>query len=107
MTRGVSQWIWPLYLPERSLNPKVRRACHALSLDDERTTFHPVLWTEEGESLPQKGDKGHRWLKDERISQVWFAGVHSNVGDGYPDDALGTFAASVDYGGSETPWPEV
>jgi hypothetical protein len=46
-------------------------------------------------------------LKDERISQVWFAGVHSNVGDGYPDDALGTFAASVDYGGSETPWPEV
>ena len=73
----------------------MRRACHALSLDDARTTFHPVLWTEEGESLPQKGDKGHRWLKDERISQVWFAGVHSNVGDGYPDDALGTFAASV------------
>jgi uncharacterized protein (DUF2235 family) len=88
MTRGVSQWIWPLYLPERALSPRVERACHALSLDDERTTFHPVLWTEEGESLPPKDDKGQRWLKDGRISQVWFAGVHSNVGGGYPDDAL-------------------
>jgi uncharacterized protein (DUF2235 family) len=88
MTRGVSQWIWPLYLPERSLSPNVKRACHALALDDERTTFHPVLWNEEGESLPQPDANGHRWLKDERISQVWFAGVHSNVGGGYPDDAL-------------------
>jgi hypothetical protein len=88
MTRGVSQWIWPLYLPERSLNPKVKRACHALSLDDERTTFYPVLWTELGETLPPRDASGQRRLKDERISQVWFAGVHANVGGGYPDDAL-------------------
>ena len=26
--------------------------------------------------------------KDETLSQVWFAGVHSNVGGGYPDDFL-------------------
>jgi uncharacterized protein (DUF2235 family) len=88
MTQGVSQWIWPLYLPERRLHPRVKRACHALALDDERTTFHPVLWTEEGESLPPPDGNGQRWVKDERISQVWFAGVHSNVGGGYPDDAL-------------------
>jgi uncharacterized protein (DUF2235 family) len=88
MTRGVSQWIWPLYLPERSLNPKVQRASHALSLDDERTTFHPVLWTERGETLPARDARGQRWLKDERISQLWFAGAHANVGGGYPDDAL-------------------
>jgi uncharacterized protein (DUF2235 family) len=81
MTRGVSDWLWPLSLPDRRLNAKVRRACHALSLDDERTTFHPVLWTERGE-----GEK--RRVADERISQVWFAGVHSNVGGGYADDAL-------------------
>jgi uncharacterized protein (DUF2235 family) len=88
MTRGVSQYIWPLELPQRRLHPKVRRACHALALDDERTTFHPVLWTEEGESGPSSDENGQVWLKDERISQVWFAGVHSNVGGGYPDDAL-------------------
>jgi uncharacterized protein (DUF2235 family) len=96
MTRGVSQWIWPLELPERVLDPKVQRACHAVALDDERTTFHPVLWTEAGEKPPQRKEGeappdpklGQYWLKDERLSQVWFAGAHSNVGGGYPDDAL-------------------
>jgi len=31
---------------------------------------------------------GHRHIKDERPSQVWFAGMHANVGGGYPDDRL-------------------
>jgi uncharacterized protein (DUF2235 family) len=88
MTRGVSEWIWPLELPDRVLAPQVRRACHALSIDDQRTTFHPVLWTEAGESPIAPDANGVRWLKNERLSQVWFAGVHANVGGGYPDDAL-------------------
>jgi uncharacterized protein (DUF2235 family) len=88
MTRGVSEWIWPLELPDRVLAPEVKRACHALSIDDERTTFHPVLWTEAGESAVPTDANGARWLKDERLSQVWFSGVHANVGGGYPDDAL-------------------
>jgi len=88
MTRGVSEWIWPLELPDRILRPCVKRACHALSLDDQRTTFHPVLWTETGEIPAPPDPQGSRWLKDERLSQVWFAGVHANVGGGYPDDAL-------------------
>ena len=29
-----------------------------------------------------------RHIADEQISQVWFAGVHANVGGGYPDDSL-------------------
>ena len=75
MARGVSQWIWPLELPDRSFDQKIKRACHALSLDDERTTFHPVLWNEKG-------------VAQDVLTQVWFAGVHSNVGGGYPDDSL-------------------
>ncbi|OGT89543.1 MAG: hypothetical protein A2514_03125 [Gammaproteobacteria bacterium RIFOXYD12_FULL_61_37] len=55
-----------------TLNPSVARACQALSIDDCRKTFHPLLWDE-------------RLGRDrERIRQVWFAGVHSNVGGGYP-----------------------
>jgi uncharacterized protein (DUF2235 family) len=88
MTRGVSQWIWPLELPDRVLGPRVKRACHALSLDDERTTFHPVLWTEWGEKPPTPRPDGRVFARDERISQVWFAGMHANVGGGYPDDSL-------------------
>ena len=84
-TRGISKWIWPLELPGRRLNSKVERACHAVCLDDERTTFQPVLWDE---SL-QPDPPADSWpTESQRISQVWFAGVHSNVGGGYPDDSL-------------------
>jgi uncharacterized protein (DUF2235 family) len=86
MTRGVSQWIWPLELPSHTLHPDVKRACHALSLDDERTTFHPVLWNERNQPPPPPGQT--RYTLNEKLSQVWFAGVHANVGGGYPDDSL-------------------
>jgi uncharacterized protein (DUF2235 family) len=88
MTHGVSKWLWPLELPDRTLSSRVERARHAVALDDERTTFHPVLWTEEGEDPVAAGSDGKRFIRDERISQVWFSGVHSNVGGGYPDDSL-------------------
>lgn len=63
--------IFPIRFPDCQLSEKVQRACHALSIDDERLTFHPVLWDERGENT-------------DRIEQVWFAGVHSDVGGGYP-----------------------
>jgi uncharacterized protein (DUF2235 family) len=88
MTHGVSKWLWPLEFQDRALSKRIERACHALALDDERTTFHPVLWTEEGEVAAAAGADGKRFVKDERLSQVWFAGAHSNVGGGYPDDSL-------------------
>ena len=82
LTKGVNEWIWPLSFQDLKLSDKVDKACHALSLDDERHTFHPVLWdeTEEKQDATQ--------LDEERVSQVWFAGVHANVGGGYPNDAL-------------------
>jgi uncharacterized protein (DUF2235 family) len=88
MTRGFSQWIWPLELPDRVLRREVQRACHALSIDDSRTTFHPVLWTEEAEERVARQENDIRLTAKERISQVWFVGAHANVGGGYPDDAL-------------------
>ena len=88
MARGISQWIWPWMLPSCDLHPHVLRACHALSIDDERTTFQPVLWDESKETPLLPNNNGKRLLENERVSQVWFAGVHANVGGGYPDDSL-------------------
>jgi uncharacterized protein (DUF2235 family) len=89
MTRGISRYIWPLELPSHSLDrTRLTRACQALALDEERTTFHPELWNE-GDIPAWEGDPDkERYIKDEQVSQVWFAGVHSNVGGGYPDDSL-------------------
>jgi len=76
MTRGFSNWIWPLELPNRVLSPRVRCARHALALDDERTTFHPILWTEASTAqaivpAPEAGNPASD------LVQVWFAGMHS------------------------------
>ena len=65
--------------PDRKLNAAVQQACHALAADDERHSFHPLLW-EEGEGA------------DRRIEQVWFAGAHSNVGGGYPKHGMSLVA---------------
>ena len=63
-----------------SLQPgRVIRACQALSIDDERMTFRPELWDEAGANPGQ-------------IEQVWFAGVHSNVGGGYPKQGMSLVA---------------
>lgn len=69
-------FIFPVRFPDQKLWEGVSKACHALSIDDERLTFHPVLWDEQNESDP------------DRIEQVWFSGVHADVGGGYPREAL-------------------
>jgi hypothetical protein len=79
---------WPLDLPNRTVPPQVHRVCHALSLDDERKTFHPILLDESREIAARARPDGRRYIADERITQVWFAGSHANVGGGYPDDSL-------------------
>lgn len=89
MTRGISKYIYPLELPDHQLvRERVSRACQALALDEERTTFHPELWDEKVVPPALFDPNTERAVADEQISQVWFAGVHSNVGGGYPDDSL-------------------
>lgn len=84
LTRGIDDWVWPLSMPDYKLSPKVTMARHALALDDERDTFHPLLWDEvEEQRLVEKG-----CVSPGRLRQVWFSGMHANVGGGYPDDSL-------------------
>ena len=83
LTRAFNS-VFPLSTPDRNLSNKIERACHAVALDDERNTFHPVLWNEADQ--PQNDESEH--VREERISQVWFTGMHANVGGGYADDAL-------------------
>jgi len=88
MTRIVSLFFFPLGLCSDRLPSFVKKACHALSLDDERKTFHPLLIREAPEDTCEPNESGYRTVARERITQVWFAGVHANVGGGYPDDSM-------------------
>lgn len=65
----------PIWFADNTLGDEVKCARHALALDEERRTFHPELWNEKGG-------------KEKRIKQVWFSGVHSNVGGGYPKQGM-------------------
>nr|VFK56478.1 MAG: Uncharacterized protein, PA2063/DUF2235 family [Candidatus Kentron sp. TUN]VFK62795.1 MAG: Uncharacterized protein, PA2063/DUF2235 family [Candidatus Kentron sp. TUN] len=65
-----------------TLQSQVRNACHALAIDDERQTFHPVLWRH----APTNPDMGN--ITNQRVEQVWFCGMHSNIGGGYAKDQL-------------------
>ena len=79
MRAAIDKAIWPISFRNRVLSDKVDFARHALALDDERTTFHPLRFDMTHENS---------WAPNVRIKEVWFAGVHSDVGGGYPEGAL-------------------
>lgn len=95
LTRAIDNWVWPLSMPNYKLSSRVRRARHALAIDDERDAFHPLLWDEvheqeliaspENEAKPANDPTR---IDRERLKQVWFTGMHSDVGGGYPDESL-------------------
>ena len=84
VTRAIDNWIFPLSMPDYELNAKVKYARHALALDDERDAFHPLLWDEVHEATLVDEEK----VTKNRLQQVWFTGMHSDVGGGYPDESL-------------------
>ena len=61
---------------DTSLNPKIRNAYQALAIDERRGEFPPTLWTS-----PAPG---------QNVEQVWFSGVHCDVGGSYPNDSDGS-----------------
>lgn len=60
---------------DTGLHPDVLNAYHALSIDERRQEFPPTLWT--GATAP-----------GQTMQQVWFSGVHCDVGGGYPETGL-------------------
>jgi uncharacterized protein (DUF2235 family) len=79
LTIAVDKLVWPMRFTDTRLLREVHHARHALSLDDERRTFFPVLWDELAEGTQ---------IDRDRLQQVWFPGAHADVGGGYADDGL-------------------
>ena|GEM_PF-307076 len=84
----VSDWFFPHQFYNYQLNENVANAYHAIAIDDERTTFHPKIWREFAD---EKRDKKRDFERPVNIEQVWFPGVHSNVGGGYPRAGMSYF----------------
>jgi uncharacterized protein (DUF2235 family) len=71
---------WNLTNYDRFLDNSVGYARHALSIDENRKRFPQVGWGY-AKDVARMERKSPPWLK-----QVWFAGVHSDIGGSYPED---------------------
>jgi uncharacterized protein (DUF2235 family) len=82
-------WITtPLRLLDMAQNPTIERGRHAVSIDERRCFYQDNLW---GKSVEVKVPVTLRGTaeaaampKEQDLLQVWFAGVHSDVGGSYP-----------------------
>ncbi|OCL02810.1 hypothetical protein AOQ84DRAFT_303965 [Glonium stellatum] len=62
------------------LNEYIEHAFQALALDERRQAFQPTLWY-----LPKPSGKPKKAKKPSELLQVWFPGVHINIGGGSDD----------------------
>ena len=61
---------------DTKLSSTVDAAYQALAIDEERLPFKPAIWEPQADS------------KEQTVEQVWFSGVHSDVGGGYVETDL-------------------
>ena len=64
------------------LSSRIDNAFQALAIDERRSAFEPCVWRKQDSASSQ------------RLEQVWFSGVHSNIGGGYRDTGLSDIALS-------------
>jgi uncharacterized protein (DUF2235 family) len=78
----------PLSLPYTASNPDIAIGRHAVAIDERRAFFRTNLWRQSAEAALA----GPRDLK-----QVWFPGVHCDVGGGYPEPESGLSKIALEW----------
>ncbi len=66
---------------DKHLDNAVWYARHAMSIDENRADFARVEWGSVKNAGPVRPDNYPDWL-----DQIWFAGVHSDIGGSYPEN---------------------
>ena len=75
-------------LPYTRTNPSVKVFRQAKAIDERRRMFRLNRWTEPQSFIANPFDKTAPAV-DQDIKQVWFAGVHADIGGGYPEEESG------------------
>jgi uncharacterized protein (DUF2235 family) len=66
--------LWTFH--DTTLSRYVLNAFQAIAIDERRRAFRPTLWVQQDDA------------EDQTLEQVWFSGVHCDVGGGYRDPGL-------------------
>jgi uncharacterized protein (DUF2235 family) len=70
---------------DTTIHPCINHGYHAVCIDERRAQFKPTLWTNPDESALRNNDQ---------VEQVWFPGVHCDVGGSYPESELSDITLS-------------
>lgn len=74
---------WTHGFRDTRIGAKVQLGLHAVAIDEMRKPFAPTFWTlRTDRPLPEA----------QAVEQVWFPGVHSNIGGGYDSTGLSDLA---------------
>jgi hypothetical protein len=66
---------------DHTISPYIEEALHLVSVDEKRIAFQPTLMNRDGDPDQPK-----------RVTEVWFAGAHADVGGGFWRDGLSDIA---------------
>ena len=81
--RAVSRWFGlgkgKYAFHDASLSEQVENGYHAVAIDERRPIFDAVLWNREPNA-------------DQHIEQVWFSGVHTELGGGSENEHTSVMA---------------
>jgi uncharacterized protein (DUF2235 family) len=83
-------------LPYTFRNPSVEIFRHAMAIDERRRLFRLNRWKEPQDFVAKPFDTEAPKVSQD-IKQVWFAGVHSDVGGGYPESESGLSKFPLDW----------
>ena len=78
----------PLKLRFTADNPDIAIGRHAVSIDERRAFFRSNLWR----PSPKLKEHGPR-----DVQQVWFPGVHCDIGGGYPEAKSGVSKYALEW----------
>ena len=100
-----------LYLPSllqlayTQQNPSVKIFRQAIAIDERRRMFRLQPWEQPQTFMRNRFSKTNN-EEPQDILQVWFAGVHADIGGGYPEkeSGLSKFPAAVDDRRSREMW---
>jgi len=79
----------PLSLPYETNNPDIAVGRHAIAIDEKRAFFRTHLWIKSPDPAKPPGPKD--------VLQVWFPGVHCDVGGGYAENESGLSKIALDW----------
>jgi uncharacterized protein (DUF2235 family) len=84
----------PLSLPFSANNPDIAVGRHAVAIDERRAFFRQNLWRPAALPAPSAAPVPGGPVD---LKQVWFAGVHCDVGGGYPEAESGLSKIALEW----------